>query len=461
LTDQKDLSDYDSDAQDNENIDEQAQKFARRFYPSLPEEWRFAKLDEECEKFIDYRGSTPPKADDGIHMISAANVKDGFILPERKEKFVSEETYDEWTTKGIPQKNDVIVTTEAPVGEVGIIRTDETLLPAQRLITMRTGDNIDSRYLKFCLQYERTQKQLDSYASGTTVSSFNQTDLRNSVIPLPPLPEQEKIGEILYNIEQKVIINSRIDDLLEEISRLLYESWFVDFKPYGEFKESELGKIPVEFNVEEMGDLVWSGRGYSYTSDYLDKENEEEDSYPMVNLGNVKEGGGFQFDNLKYYTEDEIKERYKVDKGDLIVAITDLTQEGRVVGSPVLVPYFETDKVIISQDVAKIEPDKIPKIFLYYVMATDNFKKYCESHATGTTVLHLSLKSINAYKFPLPPDSEIERFTKTVEGMRSFINKNRQESSDLIDLRDTLLPKLMSGEIRLDPDSNNEPTVND
>ncbi|MFC7027870.1 restriction endonuclease subunit S [Halomicroarcula sp. GCM10025710] len=172
------------------------------------------EADDLVENFIDYRGKTPPKADEGIHMLSAANIKDGFILPKRKEKFASKETFEEWTTRGVPKKGDVVITTEAPVGEVGIIRTEEPFLTAQRLITMRVAECLDSRYLKFCLQYQKTQNQLESYASGTTVSSFNQTDLRNTVIPLPPISEQKKIGYILDNIEKKITVNKQVNQLL-------------------------------------------------------------------------------------------------------------------------------------------------------------------------------------------------------------------------------------------------------
>jgi len=443
---QQKLSDIDGTEFDQ--LADEVKTDAEKFYSREIDSWTFVKLDNIIDQFIDYRGKTPPKADGGIHMLSAANVKDGFILPERKEKFVTEETYEEWTNRGKPQKGDIIITTEAPVGEVGIIRSNETFLTAQRLITLRVGEKIDPRYLKFCLQYERTQRQLDSYASGTTVSSFNQTDLRNTVIPLPPLSEQQKIGHTLDIIERKINTNSQIMEIVEEVAQTLFNNRFVDFDPYGEFKELDLGEIPSKFKVKEIDELVWSGRGYSYTSDYLDKENELNHSYPMINLKNVMEGGGFRTDGYKYYTKEGLKDRYHIEKGDLIVAITDLTQEGGLIGSPALIPALNHETNIISQDVAKIVSDNIPREFLYHLFKTNHFQEYAKSVSTGTTVLHLSLTAIGEYRFPLPPQREIEKFAQKVAPIHNKKANIIDENKALKKLRDTLLPRLMSGELR-------------
>lgn len=436
-------------SQDFEKLDEEVKSIARKFYNCENEGWSFAILDKIVDNFIDYRGKTPPKSDDGLHMLSAANVKNGFLLPERKEKFVTEKTYNEWTTRGKPKRNDVIITTEAPVGEVGIIRTDEKFLTAQRLITLRAGEAIDPYYLKFCLQYDRTQKQLESYAGGTTVRSFNQTDLRNTVIPIPPMSEQKRIGTILDNIERKIEVNNTVINLLEETAQTIYNNRFVNYDLFDEFKESEIGQIPDSFEVVELGNQIWSGRGYSYTSEYLDKENCIENSYPMINLKSVKENGGFRPDGFKYYTEGDMKDRYLIEEGDLIVAITDLTQEGRLIGSPALVPELEADLNIISQDVAKIVPDEIAKEFLYHLFKTNRFQEYSKSVATGTTVLHLSLTSIGEFKFALPPANEIKELCEKVRKVHKEKSNLIQENTRLEELRDTLLPRLMSGEVRV------------
>jgi type I restriction enzyme S subunit len=443
---QKDLDDYSSPGKEGDVIDEQSQKFARRFYHSLPNQWRFAKLDDECKKFIDYRGKTPPKSDDGIHMISAANIKDGFILPERKEKFVSEDTYEEWTTRGIPQKHDVIITTEAPVGEVGIIRTEETLLPAQRLITMRPGESLDPRYLKFCLQYVKTQKQLESYASGTTVSSFNQTDLRNSVIPLPPLSEQKKIGKTLDNIEQKTTVNSRINELLEELAQTLYRSWFVDFDRYDELKDSELGEIPIEFEVVEFSEICKTSGGGTPNTDvdeYWDGSNKWLTPKEVTSLGS-----SIAYDTERKLTEEGLNNTSaKLMPPDSIL-LTSRATVGEVV--------INKEPMATNQGFICIKPNEDIQSY-YMLQLVKNKRQVIEKLASGSTYPEISQTDFNGISVHLPPKEDRLRYEERVSEMYDKIYTNEKENDNLADLRDTLLPKLMSGEIRLDPDTNNGP----
>lgn len=305
--------------------------------------------------------------------------------------------------------------------------------------------DIDLRFL----YYHLLDFDLDRLKSGSAVPGLNRNDFYEETVALPPLNEQKKIASILDNIDRKIRTNNRIGNKIEELAHTLFKHQFIDFEPYVDFKDSEIGKIPDSFEMVEVDDLVWSGRGYSYTSEYLDKEDEIEDSYPMINLKNVKEGGGFRTDGYKYYTEESMKDRYLIEEDDLIVAITDLTQEGGLIGSPALIPELDEDKNIISQDVAKIVPEEIPREFLYHLFKTERFQEYAKSVATGTTVLHLSLTSIGEYQFALPPEEEIEKFAQLVRKIHKKKSSIIQENSRLEDLRDTLLPKLISGEVRV------------
>lgn len=223
----------------------------------------------------------------------------------------------------------------------------------------------------------------------------------------------------------------------------------MDFDPYNEFKNTEIGKIPRDFEVVKLDDIVELMRGYSYSSDYLDKENEIEDSYPMVNLKNVQEGGGFRSDDYKYYTEDSIKDRYHIGKGDLILAITEQTLDGSLIGSPAIIPDLDAEMSIISQDLAKVLPEDVSKEFLYHLFKTNDFDDYSTSVATGTTVFHLSLTAIGEYELALPPEEKIREFTGIARSIHKQKSVLLDENRRLAQIRDTLLPKLMSGDIRV------------
>lgn len=425
-------------AEEFEDLDDETRSLAEKFYSNQATDWSFAKLDDLVDNFIDYRGKTPPKSEDGYHMLSAANIKDGFILPSRKEKFVSKETYDEWTTRGKPKKNDVIVTTEAPVGEVGIIRTDETFLPAQRLITMRTGSNLDSKYLKFCLQHERTQKQLESYASGTTVRSFNQTDLRNTVIPLPQLSEQKKIGEILDNIERKILTNKELNEDLEEAAKTIFKHQFVDFEPYDDFQESKKGKIPEGFSISgltDIADIVLGGTPDSDEDSYWGGEvvwakakdvSSEEEAFISDTEKNITQKGLDE-------SSTEIAPRNS----------TIITARGTV--GELAMPAF--DMAINQSCYSLVGEREEDRYFIYFLM--DAILNNLMSRTHGTVFDTITKRTLNEQDIVLPPKEEREKFYKQVEPLMSQIKENQEENRNLKKLRDTLLPNLMSGEIRV------------
>lgn len=424
-----DVSDMDS--MGLEDLDQEIRNIAQKFYKNTPDDWGFEKLDNLVLNFIDYRGKTPPKSDNGIRMLSAANVKNGFLVPGRKEKFVTQETYDEWTTdrRGYPQKGDVVITTEAPVGEVGLIRTDETFLTAQRLITLRTGDLLDSRYLKFCLQYERTQGQLNSYASGTTVSSFNQTDLRNTVIPLPPINEQQKIGYILDNIEQKISLNDRIIEDLEEASKRIYREWFIDFEPYEKFKDSDVGQIPEKFEIKNLTDIAEVTYGYAFSSDEF---NEDGDGEPIIRIRNLPD------DETDQFSPEEFKDKYRVEAGDVLAG---MDGEFR--------PYiWKGPSAGLNQRVCKFEgKNTYSSIYLWNVIRKPFYK--LEQAKTGTTVIHLGKGDIDEIEIPVPDEKSLVKFNEVMEPAYQDMIRRERENRQLENLRDSLLPKLMSGEIRV------------
>lgn len=402
-----------------------------------PREWQTKKLDEVAHINLGQspKGEYYNEEGDGPHFIQGSK-NFGNKYPEL-ERFCSE-------PKREAEEGDVLISVRAPVGPVNI--APENLCIGRGVTALRLDEG-SNEYLYYYLKY--FEDKWSQFADGTTFNSITKSDLQNLEIPYPPIKERNGIAFILSKIDEKIEVNNRINADLEEIAQSIFKSWFVDFEPHLEFKKSKIGEVPAEFEIAEIDDLVWSGRGYSYTSEYLDKDDEIEDSYPMINLKNVKEGGGFRTDGYKYYTEDQMKDRYKIDEGDLVVAITDLTQEGKLIGSPALIPELDEEMNIISQDVAKIVPEDVPREFLYHLFKTERFQEYSKSVATGTTVLHLSLTSIGEFQFALPSHEKLEEFAKQVRPIHEKKSNIIQENSRLRAIRDTILPKLMSGDIRV------------
>src|SRR3972149_2671533 len=168
-------------------------------------EWTSRPLEDCMSAWIDYRGKTPTKTPFGIPLITAKVVKDGRI--ETPNEFIAVNDYEPWMRRGIPKAGDVVITTEAPLGEVAQLGAERVAL-AQRLIALRGKSGVlDNGFLKFLMQSANVQDQLRARASGTTVLGIKQSELRKVMLTLPPIDEQRAIGDLLAQLEDKIELN--------------------------------------------------------------------------------------------------------------------------------------------------------------------------------------------------------------------------------------------------------------
>src|SRR5258708_9046843 len=196
----------------------------------FPGSWKLMPLEDCMSAIIDYRGKTPAKTLFGIPLVTAKVVKNGRIMREGRE-YIAAENYDSWMRRGIPAKGDVIITMEAPLGEIAQLDGEKVAL-AQRLITLRGKPGLlDNSYLKYAMQSGFVQAQLQARATGTTVVGIKQRELRKVMLPVPPSDQQRSIAEILGSLDDKIELNRRMNETLEAMARAIFKSWFVDFAP--------------------------------------------------------------------------------------------------------------------------------------------------------------------------------------------------------------------------------------
>lgn len=189
-------------------------------------EWKEYLLEEVIEKFIDYRGKTPQKTSSGIPLMTAKIVKGGRLL--EPTEFIANEDYSTWMTRGFPEINDVLLTTEAPLGEVALVK-DKNVALGQRLITLQTKKKLcDSVFLKYYLQSFEGQSTLQSRASGSTVEGIKSAELKKIEISLPPIDEQKSIASILSSLDDKIDLLHRQNSTLEKMAETLFMQWFVE-----------------------------------------------------------------------------------------------------------------------------------------------------------------------------------------------------------------------------------------
>lgn len=414
-------------------------------------EWKEYALEDIIEEFIDYRGRTPKKTDNGVPLITAKIVKQGRINPPTE--FIKEEDYDTWMTRGIPLKGDVILTTEAPLGEVAQIKDSKKVALAQRIITLRGKREIlDNTFLKYSLQSPIMQHRLFERASGTTVIGIKSAELKKVNINLPPLEEQVKIANILSSLDDKIELNNEMNKTLEEMAQSIFKRWFVDFefpsedgKPYkssgGEMVDSELGMIPRGWEVKSIDELSDVGIGKTpprKETQWFSLNNEDVKWVSIKDMGNC---GTYILETSEYLTNEAI-EKFKVKKvpSNTVILSFKLTV-GRVAISPC---ELVTNEAIAHFKIQNRE--NLTTEFLYSYLKQFNYELLGSTSSIATAV---NSKIIRKIPIIVPPSEIMSEFTLSVSALFELIKENELEIINLREIRDSLLPKLMSGEIKL------------
>lgn len=213
--------------------------------------------------------------------------------------------------------------------------------------------------------------------------------------------------------------------------------------------ESELGSIPKGWEVVELGQFIEIINGYSYKSSELMESNTA-----LLTIKNFDVTGNFKINGFKEIKiSEKVKEKHYLELFDVVIACTDLTQNAEIIGNAIMVmTKSKYKKLIASMDIIKIVPKskKITQYTLYMILKDNRFKKFALGLTSGTTVLHLNKKGILNYKVALPIDSYLlEKISCFIEPLIKYMSEIYSENERLSQLRDTLLPKLMSGEIRV------------
>jgi restriction modification system DNA specificity domain protein len=279
------------------------------------------------------------------------------------------------------------------------------------------------------------QKDIENLAGGTTMPIVNKTSFEQLEVEIPDLETQKKIVRILSALDRKIELNNQLDLTVHNNLNAIFEDWFVH-KNYNSNQS--------KWRKEKLGNFVTINRGLSYKGQFL-----SDSGTPMINLGNIMPGGIFRSEKNKYYTG-EFKNKVVVKAGDLVMANTDMTQKREVLGTPLIVPSIYDGDVIFSHHIYSIKSEKIPTLFLYYLLLRKDFSDTAGGGATGTTVLFLPKDIIENYEFVLPDDAEINRFVDIAKKVLQRRNNIMHENMALKTIRDTLLSRLMSGEIILE-----------
>lgn len=406
-------------------------------------------LADLCELIVDSEHKTAPKIPGagGHPLVRTSDLVSGAI-DFRKAQRISEETYLSWTRRATPSANDIILSREAPVGNVGLVTPGSKPALGQRTVLLRPNrESVHPTYLLALLLSPALQYRIHGIANGSTVPHLNMADLRRLPIPeLPSLRHQTIVGTILNRFYELIENNRRRIEGLEEMARLLYREWFVHFRFPGhedvELVDSDLGPIPQGWSASKIEEVATVVRGRSYRRADL-----EEPGLPFLNLKCVKRGGGFRPDGIKSYSG-RYKDEQRAFPGDVVVAVTDMTQQRLIVGQAALVPELPEEFGVISLDLARVVPTPpMPNAYLFGLLAYTAFSRTIREFANGTNVLHLSPDRIREHKLIVAPPKLQKQCTTLLMPNFELIENLTKQNRVLAQARDLLLPGLVSGQI--------------
>jgi len=313
-----------------------------------------------------------------------------------------------------------------------------------------TNPVLDPLFLYYYLGHPKIIEWIYNQAIGATMPNLNASIIRSIPITYPSLSEQRRIAAVLSAYDDLIENNTQRIKALEAAAQALYREWFVEFRFPGhesvEWVESALGRIPRGWEVCQVAKVAKVFRGRSYRSEDLVKEG----GLPFLNLKCIERDGGFRYDGLKYYAG-KYQETHKAQPGDIIMAVTDMTQERRIVARAALVPEIGEATFIYSMDLVKIVPfEDISSEYLYGMFRFSHFPDEVKQHANGANVLHLSPDRITEFEFVLPPFNLRTRYSSICADLYRQSDTLHRKNAILREARDLLLPRLISSELSVE-----------
>lgn len=313
----------------------------------------------------------------------------------------------------------------------------------QQINSLIVNNNFDAHYMFYFLRYVKSYFQQLGAGTGSGKGIVNKTTFEKSKVRVETNKNiQVKIADILSTYDNLIENNNKRIRLLEQMAENLYKEWFVRFRFPGYEDAHFIEDIPSSWSYVQLGDIASFDRGISYSSDEINCD----DGINLINLKNIQSYGGFRRDGTKQYNG-KYKETQIVTLGDVILGVTDMTQDRRTVGSVALIPQIEGISVI-SADLVKVNL-KTPNIFFYCMCRYGFYSQYFSQFANGANVLHLKPNVLLNKKLLLPTSELIESFTEKVKPMIDIVDDLNRQNDLLTQQRDMLLPRLMSEKLEV------------
>ncbi|HWL64263.1 MAG TPA: restriction endonuclease subunit S [Steroidobacteraceae bacterium] len=420
-------------------------------------EWVTAPLSELCEQIADCPHSTPMWTNSGVIVLRNQNIRGG-RLDLSSPSYTDEAHYEQRSRRARLKAGDLVLTREAPMGEVCLVPPNLRCCLGQRMVMLRPNPKkCDSRFLLYSIQSDVVQHEIKvNEGTGSTVSNLRIPLLKVLPIPHPPLAEQKAIGAVLGALDDKIELNKQMNATLEALARALFQSWFVDFDPVrakldgrtpvgmkaataalfpSEFEETILGHTPKGWEILSLDNAAAYLNGLA-----LQKYPPVDGStLPAIKIAQLRKGDSAGAERCNA----NLPPSYIVQDGDVLFSWSGSLE----------VKLWCGGLGALNQHLFKVTSSKYPKWFYYLwtLYHLDEFRLIAADKAT--TMGHIQRGHLSAAKVLIPPGPLLDAMTRIMSPLIDRIIANRVQSRTLAALRDTLLPKLLSGAVKVSTES--------
>ncbi len=403
-------------------------------------EWKEYKLGDVADILSSKRVFYSDYVSTGIPFFRSKEIIELSLRENMGEPlYISEKKYLEFKEQnGSPQDGDVLI---SAVGErAGIPYVVDGLgdfyFKDGNIIWLRKiKPTLNSHYFYYWIKSSVGLQTIENIMIGSAQKALTIIGLKNLMVLLPSPEYQKLIVDTLKSFDDKLDLLHRQNKTLEELAETLFRQWFV------EEVEDSWAETSLHAQTEVFRGLSYKGSGLA----------EEGNGIPMHNLNSVYEGGGYKLDGIKFYNG-EYRDRHVIKPGEIIVTNTEQGHEHKLIGFPAIVPDYYGDLGLFSQHIYKLKtlPESyLSNEFLYYLLMTHYMREQIIGATNGSTVNMLATDGLQRPEFKLPPKEKVIEYTEIVKNYWKKKNSNNKQIRTLTGLRDTLLPKLMSGEIKV------------
>lgn len=412
-----------------------------------------APLTALVETIVDNRGRTCPTVEDGIPLIATNCLDADSLFPSMKNvRYVSEDTYSNWF-RGHAQPGDVLIVNKGTPGRVAFVPDPVDFCFAQDMVALRTNDRVKNKYLFAALRSPQVQSQIRQLQVGSTIPHFKKTDFDKLLIPIPSMHVQEFVGALYFELSLKILNNIQSAATLEAIAQTLFKSWFMDFEPVkakmaGEkpegidsetaalfpssMVESDIGVVPNSWSVKPLDEVAEFLNGLAMQKFPV---SDPDSVLPVIKIAQLKAGNTIGADEASGL----IDSRYVVRDGDVLFSWSGTLE----------VEMWAGGLGALNQHLFKVDGITVPNWFSF--LATKNFLPFFRAIASSkaTTMGHIQRGHLTEAKLAIPPLELLGRASEIFEPLLGMRLNSLIENRNLAELRDTLLPRLISGELQI------------